>query len=94
MIITYEKQYIEQKFDNFILYSNLSFSSTKVFWEYYNLIKSFSLATKEEITDKVETYKKTAKSEIYIRYDNKEIEFFKPNKSVFPEFYIIFKDEK
>jgi hypothetical protein len=30
MIVTYEKQYTEQKFDSFTLYSNLSFGSTKV----------------------------------------------------------------
>jgi hypothetical protein len=91
MIVTYEKQYTEQKFDSFTLYSNLSFGSTKVFWEYYNIIKSFSLATKEEITEIIKDYKPEAKSKLRIRFENNEVEFFKENKYVFPEMYIIFK---
>lgn len=94
MVITYEKQYTEQKFEHFSLYSSLSFKSTNVFWEYYNFIKSFSSATKEEIINKIKTFKPNAKSKLRIRFENNEIEFFKENKYIFPEFYIILKYEK
>jgi hypothetical protein len=92
MTITYNKQYNEQSFEHFDLYQNLSFSTSKVFWEYYNLIKSFSSATKEEITEKIKNYKKEAKSGLGISYTEQGIEFFKPNKHIFPEFYILWKD--
>lgn len=89
MKITYEKQYTEQKFKYFTLYQNLSFSSTNVFWEYYNLVKSNSSATKEELIEIIKNHKKVAKSNLRISYGEQEIEFFKENKYIFPEFYIL-----
>ena len=89
MKITYEKQYTEQKFKHFTLYQNLSFSSTNVFWEYYNLVKSNSGTTKEELTELIKNHKKIAKSKIKIRYGENMTEFYKENKFIFPEFYII-----
>ncbi len=91
MKITYEKQYREQNFKNFTLYGN-GYGGTYVFTEYYDLITSYANATCEELTSVIEYYKPTAKSKLRISYDEKGIEFFKPNKYVFPEFYIIFKD--
>lgn len=88
MKITYEKQYTEQRFKHFTLYQNLSFNSTNVFWEYCNLIKSSPDATKEELTEIIKNHKKTAKSRLRISYEH-GIEFFKENKYIFPEFYII-----
>lgn len=100
MIITYNKQYTEQKFEHFNLYSNLSFKSTNVFWEYYNLILSFSSAlrlkaspaTKEEITEKIRTHKKESKSKLRISFREDRVEFYKMDKFIFPEFYILFKN--
>jgi propanediol dehydratase small subunit len=89
MKITYEKQYTEQKFKHFTLYQNLSFSSTNVFWEYYNLIKDNSATTKEELMEIIKSYKKTAQSRLRINYNERGIEFFKEKKYIFPEFYIL-----
>jgi len=89
MKITCEKQYTEQKFKHFTLYQNLSFSSTNVFWEYYNLVKNNSAVTKEELTEIIKSRKKVAKSRLRISYGEQRIEFFKENKYIFPEFYII-----
>jgi hypothetical protein len=92
MVITYNKQYTEQKFKHFNLYSNLSFKSTNVFWEYYNLILSFSSATQEEITEKIRTYKKESRSKLRISFREDGVEFYKTDKFIFPEFYILFKN--
>jgi len=91
MIITYNKQYTEDKFEHFNLYGSPSFKSTNVFLEYYNLILSLSSMTKEEITEKIKSHKKESKSDLWISYTEEGIEFFKPNKSVFGEFYILWK---
>lgn len=92
MTITYNKEYITQDFSYFNLYGVPSFESTNVFWEYYNLIKSFSSAEKEEIIEKIKTHKKESKSSLNISYTERGIEFFKPKKYIFPEFYILWKD--
>lgn len=89
MKITYEKQYTEQKFNHFTLYQNLSFSSTNVFWEYYNLVKNNSGATKEELIEVIRNHKKVAKSKLRVSYNERGVEFFKENKSIFPEFYVL-----
>lgn len=89
MKITYEKQYTEQKFKHFTLYQNLSFNSTNVFWEYYNLVKSNSGATKEQLIEIIKNHKKAAKSKLRISYNERGVEFFKENKFIFPEFYIL-----
>lgn len=92
MIQTITKSYNEQHYKHFSVYGRPSFKSTNVFWEYFDLLTSNF--TEKEITEVIKNYKKKSKSEIRISYNDKEIEFFKPNKYVFPEFYIILKDEK
>lgn len=98
MIITYTNSYRELTFDNFTLYGDTR-DSTNIFYEYYNFIVGLSSARfakgqssqKEELTEKIKEYRPTAKSKLRISYGEEGVEFFKPNKYIFPQFYILFK---
>ena len=92
MITTITKSYDEQHYKHFSVYGRPSFRSTNVFWEYFDLLV-FNSAEKE-ITEVIKNHKKKSKSKINISYSKDGVNFFKPNKHVFPEFYIILKDEK
>lgn len=91
-MITITKSYNERHYKHFSVYGRPSFKSTNVFWEYFDLL-TFNLAEKE-ITGVIKNHKKKSKSKINISYNRDRVEFFKPNKHIFPEFYIILKDEK
>lgn len=91
MEITYNKQYRSKEYKYFTLYDNVSFNSTKVFLEYYGLIKMISNLEFEELKTVLKNYKKRSKSNLNISYSEDRIEFFKPNKQIFPEFYVIKK---
>jgi hypothetical protein len=95
MKITYEKRYDETASDNFTLYGGTSYGLTNVFYEYYSVLKALAREhrAKEEVIQKIKEYKPTAKSKLRIGYSENEVEFFKPNRYIFPEFYIIFKDK-
>ena len=91
MAVAYKKHYTEEVFDNFTLYGQPSLNSTNVFWNYYIPIINYKDETKENIIQKIKTHIPQSKARINIVYDDDKIEFFKPNKNIFPEFYIIFK---
>lgn len=93
MEITYSKSYSEQIFDHFILYGS-DYGSTLVFQEYYNLLLENKNKTEEEIVSIIKNYKKTSKSNITVSFSQIGIEFFKPNKYIFPQFYIEYRHDK
>jgi hypothetical protein len=91
MIITYNKQYREQQAVNFTFYSDFSHKTPNVFWEYKDLLTFYFFATKEEIKQKIKEFKPTAKSKCTITYTDEGIEFYKVNKNIFPEMYLLWK---
>lgn len=93
MKIEYTKSYPQVEYKHFSIYGKLS-NNTAVFYEYYNLLKESSDLAEEELTEKVRSYNKESKSNIRISYSEDRIEFFTCSKYVFPEFYIIFKNDK
>lgn len=91
MIVTYTKDYSELNFEYFTVRESKGVINTYVFDEYLNLIKTNGHLNKKDITELVKNWIPIAKSKLRISYNDKEIEFFKPNKYIFPQFYIVFK---
>lgn len=91
MVTTITKSY--HKFfekTHYNLYGLPGFKDTNVFHEYYGIILDLDLRC-EELKEFVRTFKPTSKSRISVYLEDTRILFCKPNRSVFPVFYIQFK---
>lgn len=92
MITTITKTYDYQiKRDHYTIFGHPSFKSTNVFHEYYDLIMKCPGVNRLGLIEMIKTFKPLSKARIRVDYDENRIEFFKPNKYIFPEFYIEFK---
>lgn len=94
--VTYSKKYSEKERKHFTVYGDCPVSDTAVFYEYWQLINTNADKNKAQIIDLINSYIPKAKSKIRIDTNSKEmevyeIEFFRPNKYIFPQFYIRFK---
>jgi len=88
---TMTKTYTERNFQHFILFGDNPFTETQVFSEYWDLIHKNVYKNKEELTQIINDYIPKSKSKIRITSIDNEIEFFAPNKYIFPKFYIKFR---
>lgn len=85
------KHYKEKDLGTFILYSNGLNNETSVFYEYYTLVSSCKDLPAEDVLNTILDYKKVSKSNLRISKESNGLGFYRPNKYVFPVFYIIFK---
>lgn len=91
MKIEYSKKYDAKHFTHFSLHGECPIGETLVFFEYWQLITNNHLkSTKDQILDSVHSFIPKSKAKIRIDYNHNEIEFFAPNKYIFPKFYIKF----
>lgn len=90
MIITYNKNYSESTFKHFSLFGMPSHKDTLVMDEYYHLLYVAGLKGKswEGLLLFVKEYIPKSKARINIQYCADRIEFLKPNKIIFPVFYV------
>jgi len=88
MKVQHTKTYSKTNYKYFTIFDNLTLKTTNVFYEYAKLIKENNSATKEEIKQIIKDYKPEAKSKLRIDYGDM-IEFFRKDKTIFPEFYIV-----
>lgn len=88
MQVTYTKSYNETIYKHVTVFDNLTLKTTNIFYEYAKLVRENNSATKEEIKQIIKEYKPEAKSKLRIDYGD-TIEFFRRDRTIFPEFYII-----
>lgn len=95
MITAITKTYDYQiKRDHYIIFGHPTFKNTNIFHEYYDVIMKCPDVNRLGLIEMIETFKPLSKASICITYGEDKIEFFKPNKYIFPEFYIEFKRSK
>lgn len=84
----YNNEYVG---NDWVLYSGLNNKVTEVFREMLFACMSNKELTFDEMVNFVKEYykKKRSRSDLDIFYYEHKIEFMKPNKSVFPVFYIV-----
>lgn len=93
MIIKYSKTYsYEVERTHYKVTGIPTFKNTNVFHEYYDLIMKCPDVNKLGLIEMIKTFKPQSKAKIKICYNKNGIEFLKPNKYIFPEFYIKFTE--
>lgn len=92
---TINKTYRETHHNHYTLYGDCPVNDPAIFFEYWRIVYDNFKCTKDELIGLINSHVPKSKAKIRIDFNGKdmeitEIEFFAPNKYIFPKFYVKF----